>query len=66
MGDQHLLISKTVRDERTFTTVAPVEGETRTAELARILAGEEITATTLRSAGELIESAAAYKREAQW
>ncbi|MCF2670257.1 DNA repair protein RecN [Butyricicoccus pullicaecorum] len=66
MGDQHLLISKTVRDERTFTTVTPVEGETRTAELARILAGEEITATTLRSAGELIESATAYKREAQW
>lgn len=63
MGDQHLLISKAVRGERTYTSVEPVEQDARTAEIARIMAGEEITDNTLRSAAELVETAAAYKRE---
>lgn len=63
MGDQHLLISKAVRGERTYTSVEPIEREARTSEIARIMAGEEITDNTLRSAAELVETAAAYKRE---
>lgn len=63
MGDQHLLISKAVHGERTYTSVEPVTGSARARELARILAGDQITETTLRSAAELLSSAAASKGE---
>ena len=58
MGDEHLLIQKSVRDGRTYTGVTPLTGETRVRELARIIGGEPITEATLRSAEEMLERGA--------
>ena len=54
MGDTHLLIAKGERDGRTFTTVTPLDIEGRKRELARIIGGANITATTLKSAEEML------------
>ena len=54
MGDTHLLIAKAERDGRTFTTVTPLDLEGRKRELARIIGGEHITETTLKSAEEML------------
>ena len=53
-ADTHLLISKNVRNDRTYTTVAPLSQESRVQELARIMGGENITEPVLASARELI------------
>ena len=53
-ADIHLLIAKTVRDGRTFTTVNALPQEERVQELARIMGGENLTPTVLASARELI------------
>ena len=53
-ADTHLLIAKTVRDGRTFTTVNALPQEARVQELARIMGGENLTPTVLASARELI------------
>ncbi len=54
MGDTHMLISKTERDGRTYTTVSPLDLEGRKMELARIIGGANITQTTLKSAEEML------------
>ncbi len=40
MGDGHLQVRKSVRNERTTVTVEPLEGQRRVDELARLLGGE--------------------------
>lgn len=54
MADHHLLIAKTERDGRTYTTVSPLDHEGRKKEIARIIGGAEITDITLRSAEEML------------
>ena len=54
-GDNHMLISKTERDGRTYTTVTPLDREGRKQELARIISGANITETTLKSAEEMLQ-----------
>ena len=54
MADTHLLIQKSVRDERTYTSVTPLEHEGRIDELARIIGGAVITENTRRSAEEML------------
>ena len=54
MGDTHLLIAKGERDGRTYTTVTPLNIESRKRELARIIGGANITETTLKSAEEML------------
>lgn len=54
MGDTHMLIAKSERDGRTYTTVTPLDHEGRTREVARIIGGAHITETTLRSAEEML------------
>ncbi len=54
MGDTHLLIAKSEREGRTFTSVTPLDLEGRKRELARIIGGANITETTLKSAGEML------------
>ena len=54
MADHHLLISKSERDGRTYTSVEPLDREGRKREIARIIGGAEITATTLQSAEEML------------
>ncbi len=54
LADTHLLIAKSERNGRTYTTVTPLDFEGRKRELARIIGGAAITETTLRSAGEML------------
>ena len=55
MGDTHMLIAKSERDGRTYTTVTPLDFEGRKLELARIMGGAKITQTTLESAAEMLK-----------
>jgi DNA repair protein RecN (Recombination protein N) len=54
LANTHLLIAKAERGGRTYTTVTPLDLEGRKAELARIIGGEVITETTLKSAEEML------------
>jgi len=54
LGDTHMLIAKSERDGRTFTTVTPLDIEGRKQELARIIGGASITENTLKSAEEML------------
>ena len=54
LADTHMLIAKSERDGRTFTTVTPLDREGRKQELARIIGGTNITETTLKSAEEML------------
>ena len=55
LANTHLLIAKTERDGRTYTTVTPLDIEGRKMELARIIGGTNITDTTLKSAEEMLQ-----------
>ena len=55
LADTHLLIAKSERDGRTYTTVTPLDLEGRKKELARIIGGANITETTLKSAEEMLQ-----------
>jgi DNA repair protein RecN (Recombination protein N) len=57
-GDAHFKVSKVVRGGRTHTKVEHLEGDSRTQEVARMLAGSEITDLSLSHARELIAGAA--------
>ena len=54
LADTHMLISKSERGGRTFTSVTPLDREGRKQELARIIGGTHITETTLKSAEEML------------
>jgi len=54
LANTHLLIAKSERDGRTYTTVTPLDIEGRKKELARIIGGTNITETTLKSAEEML------------
>ena len=56
LANTHLLIAKSERDGRTYTTVTPLDLEGRKRELARIIGGTNITETTLKSAEEMLHS----------
>ncbi len=55
LADTHLLISKNAVGERTETTVKTIDGEARTAEIARILSGVTVSENMMVSARELID-----------
>ena len=63
MADSHFLIEKTTQDNDTFTSLLPLDGEDRLAELARMLGGVEVTKTTLGHAEELLELARDFKKK---
>jgi len=50
----HFRIEKQVEKNRTFTRVAALDFEERVKEIARLLAGSRITATSLRNAREML------------
>ena len=54
MADRHLLIAKSERGGRTYTTVSPLDREGRINELSRIIGGSIITDVTRRSAAEML------------
>lgn len=61
MADQHLFIRKEIEEERTRTYVEPLEEEEKTSEIARMLAGAEVTKLTMDTAKELREFAEKQK-----
>ena len=54
LADTHMLIAKSERDGRTFTTVTPLDNQGRVNELARIIGGTNITELTRKSAEEML------------
>jgi len=54
LANTHLLIAKSEREGRTYTSVTPLDVEGRKKELARIIGGTNITETTLKSAEEML------------
>jgi DNA repair protein RecN (Recombination protein N) len=54
-ADHHLVVSKTTQDQQTLSTVAPVTGPPRVTEIARMLGGEKLSATTLAHAQEMLQ-----------
>lgn len=61
MADQHYLIQKNVKDERTVTNVKILDENDRVNELARTLGGAAITDITRQNAKELLQQAREYK-----
>ncbi|MGE5358157.1 MAG: DNA repair protein RecN [Bacteroidales bacterium] len=56
-ADEHLRVSKTVRDSRTVTTVEALQGSgTRVEELARMIGGATISAGTVASAQDMLQA----------
>ena len=55
MADNHLLIEKSSKGDRTFTEVTPLSYEERIKEIARIMSGSEITENLYNSAKELLD-----------
>lgn len=62
MADVHFSVEKGERNGRTYTAVETLDRPSRQAELARLTSGERITQAALDSAGELLDSAEAYKK----
>ena len=56
LANTHLLIAKSERNGRTFTSVTPLDLEGRKKELARIIGGTNITEITLKSAEEMLRA----------
>ncbi len=61
MADNHYLIEKSTKDNRTATCVTPISGEARIEELARIIGGVAVTDLTRKSAEEMLEMAKSIK-----
>lgn len=57
ISDQHFFIEKAVIEERTYTHVEKITGTKRTTEIARMLAGTEITDLSIAHAEELLNLA---------
>lgn len=58
-ADHHLVVAKQAEGKGVASSVAPVEGEKRVAEIARMLGGERLSGTTLAHAKEMLGDAAA-------
>ena len=54
MADNHLQVSKSEHNGRTFTAVNSLDFDGRKIEIARLIGGAEITETTLSSAAEML------------
>lgn len=55
LADQHILITKTEKNNGTYTSVQRLHGDERIAEIARIMAGGELTENLYKTAKELLE-----------
>lgn len=63
-ADAHYLISKSVEDGHAKTSVVQLDEEGRIAELARMLAGREITDVVKNHASQMLKMSAVYKQKA--
>ena len=55
-ANHHLVVAKQSSGKVTLSTVAPVQGEQRVGEIARMLGGEKMSTTTLAHAREMLQS----------
>ena len=55
-ADHHLLVRKRSMNGGTASTVSPIEGDTRTVEIARMLGGEHVSDTSLAHAREMLQA----------
>jgi DNA repair protein RecN (Recombination protein N) len=62
VADEHFVIEKTQRGDRTFTHVNSLEFDGRKREIARLTGGENITELTLSSAAEQLKAAEKFKQ----
>ena len=62
-ADRHMKISKSVENSKTYTRITPLDREQRAAEIARITAGDALTALQLETAREMLETAEKGKGE---
>ena len=60
-ADNHMLISKAVRGDKTYTSVTPLDEKGRIEEIARIIGGNENDTAHLESAKQLLIDAKAHK-----
>ena len=58
-ADHHLLVAKGLQGGATASRVAPVAGEARVAEIARMLGGERLSSTSLAHAQEMLDASTA-------
>ncbi len=56
-GEKHFVVQKKTLDHRTVTDVRELQGEERVKEIARMLAGERITESSIVHARELLKNA---------
>lgn len=63
-GHHHLRVSKETEGGRTATSVAELAGEARVEEIARMLAGREVTELSLSHARELLDDGAVEEERA--
>ena len=56
-ADHHLVVSKMQGPDGALSVVTPIEGQQRIAEIARMLGGERVSATSLAHAGEMLQCA---------
>ncbi len=61
-ADHHFVVTKAARGGQTRSEVAPVAGETRVAEIARMLGGERLSGTSLAHAQEMLAHGSARSR----
>jgi DNA repair protein RecN (Recombination protein N) len=61
-ADRHLVVSKSLQDGATASRVAPVAGEARVAEIARMLGGERLSSTSLAHAEEMLAASAKARK----
>ena len=55
-ADNHLLISKSLKDGSTFTNVKAIQDDDRVKEIARIMSGADLTDNLFKSAKEMIDN----------
>jgi len=58
-ADRHLVVAKALQGKSTVSSVSPVAGEARVAEVARMLGGERLSSTSLAHAQEMLDASTA-------
>ncbi len=62
-ADRHLVVAKALQGGSTVSSVSPVAGEARVAEIARMLGGERLSSTSLAHAEEMLAASTAGTRK---
>ncbi|KGN00971.1 DNA recombination protein RecN [Clostridium novyi A str. 4570] len=63
MSDNHFLVSKNVKDEKTYTNIECITNKQKQHEIARMIGGSEITELTLKNSMEMVNMALKRKKE---